>query len=128
MKRTRIKPISDKQKAKQANWNRLITFLSCLTAYNGFYQTDCCNQISATKLDGAHIIGKTRAGCTWTAKNCLLVSRWCGCHSHQEYADGLRMGVVVALEVARQRNEKYNINPNYDGSKGMNPYLEVKAK
>jgi hypothetical protein len=75
-------------------------------------------------MDGAHIIPKTRAGCTWTAKNCLLVSRWCGCHDHGKYADGLRIPIVEALEIARKRNVKYGINPDYDGSKEMNPYLE----
>jgi hypothetical protein len=45
-------------------------------------------------------------------------------HDHGKYGDGLRMGVTEALEIARKRNEKYKINPDYDGSKSMMPYLE----
>ncbi len=127
-----MRKISPKQKIKQDNWNRLVAFLSGLTSHNGFYQTDCCNSISATPLNGAHIISKGRGG-KWNAGNCLLVSNWCacdrcGCHDHHQYADGLRISIVAALAIARARNEKYGINPNFDGSKGMNPYLEVKAK
>ncbi len=121
-----MRKVSPKQALKQANWNVLVDFLASLDIIceSGFYRTECCNSISAQKLDGAHIIGKTRAGCTWTAKNCLLVSRWCGCHSHHQYGDGLKMGIVAALGIARKRNEKYNINPEYNGSEGMSPYLD----
>ncbi len=124
MKRTPLRKVSPKQSDKQADWNRLVDFLSIqsLKDGSGHFQSECCG-MPQLKLDGAHIIGKTRAGCTWTAKNCLLVSRWCGCHSHQDYADGLRMSIEEALEIARKRNEKYGINPDYDGSKEMNPYL-----
>ncbi len=126
MKRTPLKKISPKQALKQTNWNRLVDFLSTLPGHVARfygYKTECCGQMVEV-LDGAHIIPKTRAGCTWTAKNCLLVSRWCGCHSHQQYGDGLKMGIVAALGIARKRNEKYNINPEYNGSEGMSPYLD----
>jgi hypothetical protein len=124
MKRTALKKQSPRQAVKQSNWNNLVTFLSRLTEFSYFYQTECCNSVSTIPLDGAHIIGKARAGCTWTAKNCLLVSRWCGCHSHQQYGDGLSMGIVVALEIAKQRNARYGINPEYNGSQEMSPYLK----
>jgi hypothetical protein len=123
MKRTAIKKVSARQLKRQENWNNLVAFLSKRGMHSGFYETECCKSISTQKLDGAHIIGKTREGCTWTAKNCLLVSRWCGCHDHGKYGDGLSMPIVAALEIARKRNKKYGINPDYDGSDGMSPYV-----
>jgi len=113
-----LKRISKKQAEKQANWNNLVKFLSGFTGV-----TECCHR-PADQFDGAHIIPKTRVGCTWTAKNCLLVSRWCGCHDHGKYGDGLKMGIEAALEIARKRNEKYGINPDYDGSKDSKQFLE----
>ena len=118
-----MKRISKKQAEKQANWNNLVKFLSQFVT--GYFRphTECCG-VNVYELDGAHIIPKTRVGCTWTAKNCLLVSRWCGCHDHGKYGDGLKMGIEAALEIARKRNEKYGINPDYDGSKDSKQFLE----
>jgi hypothetical protein len=114
-----MKRISKKQAEKQRNWNNLVKFLSQFTVG----KTECC-RCFVFQHDGAHIIPKTRAGCTWTAKNCLLVSRWCGCHDHGKYGDGLKMGIEAALEIARKRNEKYGINPDYDGSRDSKQFLE----
>jgi hypothetical protein len=124
MKRSPLKSVSVKQAIKQANWNNLVDFISEIPGYvMRFYgiHTECCGQL-CEEVEGAHIIPKGRGG-AWNAGNCLLVSRWCGCHDHQQFAHGLKMSIQEASEIAKKRNEKYGINPEYNGSKEMNPYL-----
>ncbi len=124
-----MKRISDKQAGKLSDWVRLVKFLSQVCSGNGggYKYSECCG-FPARIFNGAHIVPKGRGG-KWIASNCLLVPSWkavprCGCHSHHLYGDGLRMGIVAALTIAQNRNEKYRINPNYDGSNRMNPYIE----
>ena len=102
-------------KRDKGNWTRLCTKLGWDRAQ---LRCEICHHLPDWRgLSGAHCIRRARGikSAPDVAWNVLIA---CGrCHNHTIFpVTGLPLTEEEALKLAKDRNEKYGIDPMYDGS------------
>jgi len=113
VKRSRIKPISDKQRKKNREWHALVAHLVEYRAHGRDELTGrYVGFVGKWGLQGAHI--RPRRYNIHTAANCLIADNIT--HDHSKYGSGLPISQEEALTLVAKLNDKYGIDPGLTGA------------